>query len=103
MGLYDRIPCEVEERAGDFALVSLRVRELYEAGKKWQDEITRTTMLSFRGGKRRAPTGPGAFSPVKPEKEQEASSQLRMEQMKKLAEHPILAKVSSILEFVSSC
>jgi hypothetical protein len=89
ISLYDRMPCEVEKQAGDFALISLRVRELYDAAKKWQDEITRDTTISFRGGKRRAVGSPGSVDP-----DQEASSKLQMEQMKKLAENPILTKVS---------
>jgi hypothetical protein len=93
ISLYDRIPCEVEERSGDFALMSLRVRELYSAAKKWQDEITRNTMLTIRGGKRRAPACSSAVSPDKSEQEQDASSKLQMEKMKQLADNPVLYKV----------
>lgn len=87
ISLFDRMPYEVQNQAGDFALISLRVQELYTAAKKWQDEITRNTAISFRGGKRRAVGSPGASEP-----DQEAS-RLQMEQMKKLAENPILSKV----------
>ena len=89
VSLHDRIPLDEYEHVGAFALVILRVRELYQAGKKWQDEITRTTMITKRGGKRRAPGG----SPKK-EEDPEATSKLQMETMKKLAKHPILSKVS---------
>jgi hypothetical protein len=99
VSLYDRIPCEVEERSGDFALVSLRVRDLFDAAKNWQDEITRNTMISKRGGKRRT-TAVG--SPGKAEQDQEASSRLQMEHMKQLVANPILSKVSPSNEFFLS-
>jgi hypothetical protein len=76
--LHDRIPCSPEGRTGDFALVALRISELYDAAKKWQEEITMSTMISNRGGKRRS---------------HDNSSVVEMEQVQKLAKNPILAKV----------
>jgi hypothetical protein len=40
VSLNERIPYEHDEHtgAGAFALVSLRIRELYEAGRKWQGQ-----------------------------------------------------------------
>jgi len=93
VNLYERIPFEVEEKAGDFALVSLRVRELFDSGKRWQDEITRNTMISARGGKRRTHSSGVVGSPGKAEQEQEASAKLQMQKMKQLADHPVLSKV----------
>jgi hypothetical protein len=87
--LHDRIPVSPDNSVGDFALVALRVKELYEAAKAWQDQITNNTMISFRGGKRRAPS-----SSQDTEAEQDNSSQIQMEEMKRLAKSPILSKVS---------
>jgi hypothetical protein len=87
--LHDRIPASSDDRVGDFALVALRVKELYEAAKVWQDQITNNTMISFRGGKRRTPS-----SSQDTEAEQDNSSQIQMEDMKRLARNPILSKVS---------
>jgi hypothetical protein len=89
VSLNERLPHEPDAQVGAFALVSLRVRELYETGKKWQDEITRNTALTSRGGKRRAPGGN-----QKSEQDPEATSKLQLEKMKQLAEHPILSKVA---------
>lgn len=89
MTLYERHPNDPGVQIGSFALVSLRVKELYEAGTQWQEEITKFTALTNRGGRRRVP---GA-NPVKSEQDSEASSVLQMEQMGRLAKHPILAKI----------
>mmetsp|Transcript_12615 Transcript_12615/g.30122 ORF Transcript_12615/g.30122 Transcript_12615/m.30122 type:complete len:2002 (-) Transcript_12615:73-6078(-) len=88
--LYERHPNDPGVQVGSFALVSLRVKELYEAGTQWQDEITKFTALTNRGGRRRAP----GSNPVKSEQDSEASSILQMEQMGRLAKHPILAKIA---------
>ncbi len=90
VSFFERLPSEEEVCIDDFALVSMRIRELHEAATKWQDEITRTTMLSNRGGKRRGQT----YSPGKAEHETESSSKLQMEKMKQLAANPILSKVA---------
>ncbi|CAJ1888328.1 unnamed protein product [Cylindrotheca closterium] len=90
VSLYERHPNDPGVQVGSFALVSLRVKELYEAGTQWQEEITKFTALTNRGGRRRVP---GA-SPAKPEQDSDASSILQMEQMGRLAKHPILAKIA---------
>jgi hypothetical protein len=95
--LHDRIPVSPDDRVGDFALVALRVKELYEAARAWQDQITNNTMISFRGGKRRAPS-----SSQDTEAEQDNSSQIQMEEMKRLAKNPILSKVSQPASISSS-
>ena len=87
VALYDRIPVSPEEQVGDFALVALRVTELYEAAKAWQDEITNNTMISFRGGKRRAPS----LSPTK--QSQDTDAKIEIDKMQKLAKNPVLSKV----------
>lgn len=89
VSLNERLPDEPDAQVGAFALVSLRVRELYESGKNWQDEITRNTALTFRGGKRRAPGGN-----QQSDQDPDATSKLQTEKMKQLAEHPILSKVA---------
>ena len=94
VSLNDRLPGDVEETVGNFALVSLRVRELFEEGRKWQEEITQNTMLSIRGGKRRAPTASSVGSPSK-EQDPENSNRIQMQKMEQLAEHPVLLKVRS--------
>jgi hypothetical protein len=97
IALHDRIPVSPDDRVGDFALVALRVKELYKAAKAWQDQITNNTMISFRGGKRRAPS-----SSQDTEAEQDNSSQIQMEEMKRLAKNPILSKVSQPSSISSS-
>lgn len=89
VSLFERLPGEEDVHIDDFALVSMRVRELHEAATKWQDEISRTTMLSNRGGKRRAPINISG----KVDQEIESSSKLQIEKMKQLAANPILSKV----------
>jgi len=66
----------------------MRVDDLYKNAMKWQDEITRSTFLSNRGGKRRNQ----GLSPTK-ELDQETSSKLQIERMQRLADYPILSKV----------
>lgn len=89
VSLHERLPCDDSIHVGAFALVILRVRELFETGKKWQDEISRTTTITKRGGKRRVPGGT-----AKKEEDPEVTARLQMETLKKLAEHPILLKVA---------
>jgi hypothetical protein len=87
--LFEKLPPSDDSIIDDFALVSLRIGELYKAAKKWQDEITRSTLLSNRGGKRRNQGN----SPTK-EQDQETSSKLQIEKMMHLADDPILQKVA---------
>ena len=87
--LFERLPMEDEVQIDDFALASLRIRELYQAARKWQDEITRFTSLSNRGGKRRGLGG----TPLRGEQDAE-SSKLQLAQMEQLATDPILSKVA---------
>lgn len=82
VSLHERLPSS-EERVGDFALLALRVKELFEAAKSWQDEISVYTMLSNRGGKRRAAD----------QEDSEQSQKVEMDRMKQLAKSPILSKV----------
>jgi hypothetical protein len=91
VSLYERLPTS-DERVGDFALLALRVKELFEAAKTWQDEISVYTMLSNRGGKRRA-------AQEVSEEDAERSQQMEMDRMKQLAKSPILSKVSSATMF----
>ena len=91
MTLYDKMPSSSEERIGDFALVALRVGELYDAAKKWQEEITMNTMISIRGGKRRSPGSPAKS----PQPDRDQSSKVEMDHVQRLAKNPILAKVRS--------
>jgi hypothetical protein len=55
--LHERTPSS-DLVLGDFACVAVRVKELYEAAKRWQDDISKLTMLSLRGLKRRTPGSP---------------------------------------------
>jgi hypothetical protein len=86
VSLHERLPSpENDGPGGNIARVSLRVEELYEAAKAWQEEVTSHLSLSFRGSKRRAP---GA---------QESDGDLtgtNMARLAQLAKHPILARVS---------
>ena len=85
--LHDRLPDPVTGPGGDIARVSLRVEELFDAAKAWQDEVTNQMSLSFRGGaKRRVPVA-GASEP-------EEAPKIDMGRLAQLAKHPILARVS---------
>ena len=88
VSLSERRPHSDDAVIDDFALVSMRVDDLYKNAMKWQDEITRSTLLSNRGGKRRNQ----GLSPTK-ELDQETSSKLQIERMQQLADYPILSKV----------
>lgn len=94
VGLYDKIPNEADG-SGDFALCTMRVKDLYAAASKWQDEISRTTMISNRGNKRRAPKSTNPESPAGKVvgQETENAAKLQMQKMELLAGDPILSKV----------
>lgn len=87
VSLHDRLPDPITGPGGDCARVSLRVEELFEAAKTWQDEVTSQMSLSFRGGPRRRV--PGA-----PTAETEDAPKINMGRLAQLAQHPILARVS---------
>jgi hypothetical protein len=103
VGLFDRLPGSVEERTCDFALVALRVTELFDSAKAWQDEITNNTMLSNRGGKRRETAG---SSPVKSrgteDEDDSNSAKLEMQKIEQLSKNPILSKVRMKRSFYRS-
>jgi hypothetical protein len=86
------------EEIGDFACVVLRVRELHEAAKAWQDEISTLTMLSLRGGKRRNQSAASPLkSPARNDDEDisSSSSRIDVDKVLQLYHHPILSKVRS--------
>lgn len=85
VSLNDRKPSGLENM-GDCAGIALRVAELYDAANAWQAEITKVTMLSFRGGKRR-----GEGSGV--ESEGGTQSRVDVEKVQRLASDPVLKKV----------
>ncbi|VEU39421.1 unnamed protein product [Pseudo-nitzschia multistriata] len=82
--LHERIPNTISGCGGHILCV-LRVRELYDAAKKWQDEVCRSTMISKRGNKRRG----GIIDTRNTEKD----AKIRMSEIESLAEDPILTKV----------
>jgi len=93
VNLHERIPVEISG-SGSPILCILRVRELYAAAKKWQDEVCRSTMISKRGTKRRGgKTSYQANSMETDTKDTEKDPKIRMEEIKSLAEDPILTKV----------
>lgn len=84
--LNERKPAGLENM-GDCAGIALRAAELYQAAKSWQEEITKVTMLSNRGGKRRGDGYPG---------ESDGGSQatvVDVEKVHRLAKDPVLLKV----------
>jgi len=87
VSIHERMPTEISE-FGDPILCTLRVRELYTAAKRWQDEVSRSTLISNRGNKRR-----GTKSDAQESKEEEKDAKLCMRKMEMLAEDPILSKV----------
>ena len=91
--IHDRIPNELSG-CRESTLCIMRVKELYRAAKRWQDEISRTTMISNRGNKRR-----GAIASYQENLSQddtedvEKDEKLRMENMELLAKDWVLSKV----------
>ena len=93
VSLSDRLPTsEQESPSGEFACVILRVKELYEAARDWQEQISSFTKLSLRGVKRRNPLSPSATkSPDDDSKEQPPI--IGVGKLAELCQHPILEKV----------
>jgi hypothetical protein len=91
--IHDRIPNELSG-CRESTLCIMRVKELYRAAKRWQDEISRTTMISNRGNKRR-----GAIASYQENlgqddtEDAEKDEKLRMEKMELLAKDWVLSKV----------
>ena len=85
VSIHERMPSEISE-FGDHILCILRVTELYKEAKKWQDEVSRSTLISNRGNKRRGKTSENAI-------EEEKDAKLSMRKMEMLAEDQILSKV----------
>jgi hypothetical protein len=85
MNLNERKPTGLENM-GDCGGIALRAAELYESAKAWQQEISKVTMLSNRGGKRR---GEGAIA----DSDGGAQATVDVEKVHRLAKDPILAKV----------
>ena len=83
--LHERKPSGLENM-GDCAGIALRAAELYECAKAWQKEITKVTMLSNRGGKRR---GEGTVG----ENDGSLQATVNVETVHRLAKDPILTKV----------
>jgi hypothetical protein len=93
VSIHERMPSEISE-FGDPILCILRVRELYTEAKKWQDEVSRSTLISNRGNKRRGTKSPKLENSMQPEtQESEKDARLRMRKMEMLAEDRILSKV----------
>ena len=92
INLNERKPSGLENM-GDCAGIALRAAELYESAKAWQSEISKVTMLSNRGGKRRD----GSLT------DSEAGTQATVDVQKvhRLAKDPILAKVRTCFFFFS--
>lgn len=80
--LNERKPVGLENM-GDCAGIALRVSETFDAAAAWQTEISKFTMLSFRGGKRRGE-----------ESECGAQPTVDVEQVRRLVRDPVLRKVA---------
>lgn len=101
--LYDSIPLE-DESMGDFAFVVLSVKELYDAAKSWQEEISRLTMLSLRGGKRRSNASPSQPKlSLTESQDDESSCMIDVTKVIELSEHPILDKITMPREDAVRC
>jgi hypothetical protein len=92
IALFERLPSS-EQDSGDFACVVLRVKDLYEASNKWQQEMSALTKLSLRGGKRRIPV---SQSPTKADEDFIEPPMIELKKVEELCEHPILRKVSIV-------
>ena len=78
---------------GDFGCVALRVKGLYKATVKWQNDISSCTSLSLRGTKRRLKTA-SDDTDTAPENS-EAFAKVEVEKIELLSKDPILSKVST--------
>ena len=72
---------------GDCAGIALRLADVFEAANAWQQEISKVTMLSNRGGKRRAEA-------VDAETDGTLLRTVDVEQVYRLAKDPVLQKVA---------
>ena len=81
VSLNERKPCGLESM-GDCAGIALKVAEVYEAATTWQTEITKVTMLSFRGAKRRGEDTESCTQPT-----------VHIDQVRRLVSDPVLRKV----------
>ena len=90
VSIHERMPSEISE-FGDHILCILRVKELFTAAKKWQDEVSRSTLISNRGNKRRGTKSDNGIQIETREAEKDAK--LCMRKMEMLAEDRILSKV----------
>lgn len=82
VGLNERKPVGLENM-GDCAGIALRVSEAFDAAAAWQTEISKLTMLSFRGAKRRGE-----------ESECGAHPTVDVEHVRRLVRDPVLRKVA---------
>ncbi|KAL7580934.1 hypothetical protein ACA910_005752 [Epithemia clementina (nom. ined.)] len=79
---------EMVSGMGDFTLVLLRLKELFEAANSWQDEVSNETLLSLRGGKRRN-TPAGENGEV-----DEGVQKIDLARVAQLSASPILKKIT---------
>jgi len=90
--IHERIPNELPGCRE--SLCVLRVKELYIAAKRWQDEISRTTMISNRGNKRRRSKASYQENITQVDTQDvEKDEKLRIVNMELLAKDRILSKV----------
>ena len=81
VSLNERKPSGLENM-GDCAGIQLKLQELHEAASAWQAEITKVTMLSFRGAKRRGEDNESSSQPT-----------VHVDQVRRLVRDPVLGKV----------
>lgn len=87
MSLNDRQPGGMESM-GDCAGVAVRLADIHEAATAWNGEISKLTLLSNRGVKRRAEETEGG-----------AQQLVDLEKVHRLAKHPVLKKVRKRARF----
>jgi hypothetical protein len=92
------------EDTGDFAFIRLSVEEMFKDAKAWQEEVSNLTLLSLRGGKRRAGTGTSPVRGLGDESKSEDSgpSMIDVRKVEELSNHPILSKVGIFLCVLST-
>jgi len=83
LNLHERKPGELE-KMGDCAGIALRLADVFEAANAWQQEVSKVTLLSNRGGKRRG-DGEGDCGGLQI---------VNVEEVHRLAEDPVLKKVA---------
>ena len=79
---------EMIDGSGDFARLLIRVKEIFDSAFWWQEEVSKLTRLSMRGGKRRLAQTPDSNDT------DDSQQRINLAEVAAMSHHPILRKVS---------